>query len=541
MNQFSITVLRLSGVLFACLAIGACQPETTVVDQGAAEQQAEPTGETRVDSTPTYRVAVMRFQQETCTFCLGGDAPTEDWTVLGPLLSGGALLQSGNYLRGFTQQARDYGDIELITLTSPGSLFGGSSRSWSTEESFNTFMDQMIAELRAAGPVDGLYMAVHGALAVRNIPRPEAEMARRFREVVGPEVPIAASFDLHGNEDEEFMRWADFSMVTKRYPHYDAYLQGQRAARALHMTMAGDYVPTTATRNTGILTPTVVQWTGAGSSSMIMERARRWEVREPGVFVSVFYGFPWSDVPDLGATIHVMTNNDQALADEIAKDMDDFFWRVRDDFVNINIPYADTAAQQVVEAIANGEVPIAVGDYSDRPGDATHITRAFDAAGIGNVIYGAITSPDTLERMRSSELQVGDSFDDLVGGYTESGGNPVRIQGRVEYVGPWRSYDYVGVVSYGDNNLVYIVPAYTQITDPNSFAVGSIDPNDYDVFVVKSRVHFRRGFDETGFAEFITLVQAPEPYFGTTFLDALEYENIDINNFYPYGTPAHRR
>ena len=63
-----------------------------------------------------------------------------------------------------------------------------------------------------------------------------------------------------------------------------------------------------------------------------MERARRWEAREPDVFVSVFYGFPWSDVPDVGATIHVMTNDDQALADEIADDMSDFIWRHREAF-----------------------------------------------------------------------------------------------------------------------------------------------------------------------------------------------------------------
>ena len=62
----------------------------------------------------------------------------------------------------------------------------------------------------------------------------------------------------------------------------------------------------------------------------IMERARRWESRERDVYVSVFYGFPWADVPDVGATVQVMTNNDQELADTIADDMSDFIWRVRE-------------------------------------------------------------------------------------------------------------------------------------------------------------------------------------------------------------------
>jgi len=61
------------------------------------------------------------------------------------------------------------------------------------------------------------------------------------------------------------------------------------------------------------------------------------------------------------------------------------------------------------------------------------------------------------------------------------------------------------------------------------------------VFVVKSRVHFRRGFDETGYAKTIIVVEAPEPFVGTTFLDALPYEHVDLEEHYPYGVPAHRR
>lgn len=488
----------------------------------------------------SFRVAVIKFQQETCTFCPGGDAPTEDWTVLGPLLSGDDLFDADGYIRGFVRQAEDYGDMELIGLTSPNRLFGGSSRSWSTEESFDTFVGTMIEELQAAMPIDGVYLALHGALAVRNIPRPEAEIARRFREVLGPDIPIAGSFDLHGNEDEEFLEWADFSMVTKRFPHYDAGLQGERAARALHRTMSGTYTPTTATRKPGVITPTVLQWTGASPAVDIMERARRWEARVPDAFVSVFFGFPWSDVPDVGATVQVMTNGDQALADEIADDMNDFIWRVREDFANVYLPPPDEAAQVVAAALADGGGPVAVGDYSDRPGDATHITRAFDAAGVGKVLYGGITSPATLDSLQNAGAEVGDGFSSAIGGTTPSGGEPYPIDGTIAYVGPWSGYDFTAVVEYGDGNAVFLVPAYTQKMYPEDFEVGSIDPANYDVFVVKSRVHFRRGFDETGFASHIVLVQAPGPFVGTTHLDALPYEHVDLTTLFPYGTPPGR-
>lgn len=516
----SMRSMRRPTLLLVLLAAGACSA-------GSPE-------------AATFRVAVAKFQHETCTFCPGGDVTVEDWTRLGPPLSGEELLRSDGFIRGFAAQAGDYGDMELVGLTSPDDVFGGSSRAWNTKETFDHFLDGMIEELRAAMPVDGVYLALHGAMGVRDVPRPEAEIARRFREVVGPDVPIAATFDLHGNEDEAFLAQADFSFVTKRYPHYDARLQGQRAALALHRVMSGSYAPTTATRKPGVITPTVLQWTGASPSMEIMERARRWEAREPDAFVSVFYGFPWTDVPDVGATIQVMTNDDQELADRIADDMSDFVWRVREPFANGRLPLPGEAARIVRGAIRGGRVPVAVGDHSDRPGDATHILRAFEAADIDKVLYGAITSSAVLDTLQARGAQAGDSFDMAIGGTTESGGRPYPIRGTVAYVGPWAGYDYTAAVAFGAGNMVILVPAYTQITAPERFDVGPVDPADFDVFVVKSRVHFRRGFDETGFAKTIVVVEAPEPYVGTTFLDALPYEHADLSHLYPYGTPEGR-
>jgi microcystin degradation protein MlrC len=220
--------------------------------------------------------------------------------------------------------------------------------------------------------------------------------------------------------------------------------------------------------------------------------------------------------------------------------MSDFIWRVREDFALGRLPLPDDAARTVKEAVAAGQVPVAVGDHSDRPGDATHILRAFEAAGITRVLYGAISSPAVLEELQGAGAAAGQAFDAEIGGTTESGGTPFRVQGRLEYVGPWAGYDYTAAVSFGDGNLVILTPAYTQITDPGRFSVGPVDPDDYQVFVVKSRVHFRRGFDETGFAKSIVVVEAPGPFVGTTFLDALPYEFADLSLMYPYGAPAGR-
>ncbi|HSG48376.1 MAG TPA: MlrC C-terminal domain-containing protein, partial [Longimicrobiales bacterium] len=232
--------------------------------------------------------------------------------------------------------------------------------------------------------------------------------------------------------------------------------------------------------------------------------------------------------------------DDQALADEIADDMSDFMWRVREDFAVGRLPFPDSAAKVVRAAIRDGAVPVAVGDHSDRPGDATHVLRSFQANGIEKVLYGTITSPATLTALRNAGVRPGDAFVGEIGGFTPSGGEPYPITGTVEYFGQGFSYPDVAVISFGDGNAVIVTPAYTQITDPDGFRRVGLEPADFDVFVVKSRVHFRRGFDETGFAKTIVVVEAPGPFVGTTFLNALPYENVDLTTLYPYGTPPGR-
>ncbi|MEM9986904.1 MAG: M81 family metallopeptidase, partial [Bacteroidota bacterium] len=449
-----------------------------------------------------HKVAVVRYLHETCTFCPGGDSEIDDWMRGGGIKEGEELLSSNSYIRGFARRSRDFGDVELIGVRSPIGVFGGSSRSWNSEESFDHFMGMIIEDLEKNMPLDGVYLALHGAMATRNIPRPEAEIAKRVRAVVGDEVPIVATFDLHGNEDEEFLKWADGAFVTKRYPHYDSYLQGERAAHYLRQIMKGKYKPTNATRKPGIITATVVQWTGQSPSMDIMERARRWEARNPDVFVNVFYGFPWSDVPDVGTTIEVMTNNDQVLADSIADDMNEYCWRVRKEFANRKYPMPDEAARNTVAAIKAGATPVALGNYSDRPGDATWILKELLANKVQGILYSALRDEKVLEALVKAEAKVGDSFDMPVGGFTgPQAGTPIQLTGTIKYFGPAWDYERVAAIELTGNNLVIIVPAYTQILYPSQFAFGGINPEDYQVFVVNSRVHFRRGFDETGYAK----------------------------------------
>ena len=129
-----------------------------------------------------------------------------------------------------------------------------------------------------------------------------------------------------------------------------------------------------------------------------------------------------------------------------------------------------------------------------------------------------------------------------VGGFAApSSGAPVQIDGTLTYLGEAFGYPHVATVDFGDRNTLIITPALKQVIWTEEVEFGPIDPDDYDMFVVKSRVHFRRGFDETGYADTIILVDAPGPFVGTNALDALQYENVTLTDYYPYGTPRDRQ
>src|SRR5215510_7019579 len=304
--------------------------------------------------TEAIRVAVLNFAHETVTF-LPNDTTLDDFVYDGSPARGEALLawEPRSYMGGFVKVAREHAGVELVGIESPLWPKTGTGSGWITNEAYETFLGKMLAALKAEGAFDGVYLCLHGAMAVRGVARPEADIARRVRDVVGRKAFIAATFDLHGNEDEEFLKYADLAFCVKYFPHYDAYLQGERAARTLVRAIRGDYVPAHAVVKVPIISPSAVQWTGASPWMDLVQRALVWEAREPDAYVNIFFGFPYADVPDVGMTIQAMTNGDAALARHIVDDIGDWAWRRREALVGA--AKVDTIAEGVAlakEAVA---------------------------------------------------------------------------------------------------------------------------------------------------------------------------------------------
>jgi microcystin degradation protein MlrC len=489
---------------------------------------------------PPIRIAVLQFSHETVTF-LKNDTTVEDFTYPGSPAQGEALLKSdhGSYMGGFVQVAREYEAVELVGIESPLFPRTGSASGWVTEQAYETFVGRMIAGLEAEGPFDGVYLCVHGAMAARGVARPEAELARRVRRAVGPKAFIAATFDPHGNEDEAFLRHADMAFTVKYFPHYDGHLQGERAARCLVRAIRGDYQPTHATVKVPIISPTVLQWTGASPWMDLVQRALTWEAREPDAYVNVFFGFPWSDVPDVGMTIQVLTDGDPALAMKIADDMALWAWRRRKELLTTarihSIPDGVALARQ---AVTRGDTPVVLADHSDRSGYATWLLKEIIAQELSNTLIATVTDAAAIATLRARGVKAGDAFDMAVGGLADpSAGEPVRITGTVLKTVE-RSGQFWVCVRFGRDNVLVITPYLVQIIEPSTLGAIGLDPHAFKVIAIKSRVHFRRGFDDSGFAKTILLVEPTQPFLGTVRLDALPYRNVDLKNYYPYGDPT---
>ena len=493
-----------------------------------------------------FRVAVAGFSHETCTFC--PTPTTVEAFERGGVSRGQAVLDNTrgipSYINGFISVADQEPEMELVGIVDASDAWGGSSGSWITKEAFDKYTGEIVAGLREQGPFDGVLLALHGAMAAEEFPKAEAEIVRRVREVVGEEVPIMVTYDLHGNEDEDIAKYADAVFFVTTYPHVTSQEAGETAARTMIRTLRGEVRPTMAIRKPGVMTPSLYQGTDFSPGKDIMERAREWERREPNVVaVTVGFGFAYADVPDVGATVIAVTNNDQALADRIAQDMSDYIWSVREPFAGKQVPKTREGVAQAIAAAREGKTPVVIADHADRLGDATHVLKELIDQGASNFAVATIADERTISQLQSRGSRVGDTVTVEVGAGTghQLAGKPVRISGRLEFLGEGRytatgpmgrggtqNPGTVAVIGFGDNNHVILTPTLHQVLDDGIFTAVGLSLDDLDIVALKSRVHMRAFYDDRAGA----IVEVDAPGLGPADLGQLEYKNIP-RDIYP--------
>ncbi len=475
------------------------------------------------------RIAVAEFWHETRTFS-PYTTTIEDFEFYGPPTTDFLDTDRG-FIGGFKTMIKELGNAKLIGMTSPNYPGGDETGGWVTRKAFDKYTNLIIRDLKAAEPLDGVYLSLHGGMAVSGIPKAEAEIVRRIRKIVG-EIPIIVTIDLHGNEDHELADAADAVLALKRVPHYDTDLQGERAARLLMRCIRGQYKPVMATRKPGVIVASVFQATDISPGMEIMERARKWENRQHDVYVSVAMGYAYSDVPEAGVTVMVVTNDDQALADSIADDMSNYIWKIRKELAGKKQPTLSEGVKHAIKAANRGETPVLIADHSDRTGASTHILGELIKRGARNFCIATLRDDKAIMKI-TSKHKLGDKIRIKVGGYIgEFAGNPVSIKGKIEFLGEYHNKP-IAVIRFGKSNRIILTNEKMQVTNVEIFKAVGIDFSALDIIVVKSSTSFRRGFQETGIAKTIVLIDTPGD--GPADLSILPFKNIPEKSYPIYN------
>ena len=187
-----------------------------------------------------------------------------------------------------------------------------------------------------------------------------------------------------------------------------------------------------------------------------------------------------------------------------------------------------------IAAARAGQTPVVIADHADRTGNSTHILEALIRQEANNFCIATIADKKCIDEI-VAEAAIGESVTVDVGGYADRfAGKPVSIAGTVEYLGDYEHFDTIAVLRFGDNNRVIVTPQLHQVTTPEIFETLGIDIAECDIISLKSRVHFRRGFHETGLAG--AIIEIDTPGLGPADLTTLEYKNVPKDLYPIYRT-----
>lgn len=471
---------------------------------------------------PAPRIAVGGFQHETNTFA---PMPTRwaDFQEPGAwpaYTEGGALFELSGLNLPFAGFIDAAGDCDLVPLLWTAAEPGGVVE----QATFDRIAGRMVELIRAAGPLDAIYLDLHGAMVTEDHPDGEAELLRRIRHAVGPDLPIAVSLDLHGNMSRAFFERASCVTIYRTYPHIDMAETGARAQALLARLLDRGRPFARAWRQLDYIVPITAQ-------STRREPAGRLYGMLPGMAgagvasVDFVLGFPPADIPDNGCSVFAY-GDDQAAVDRAADAMLQALAGAEGAFRNPLTPAAD-AVREAMRLSAAAARPVVIADPQDNPGagavgDTTGLLRALLDEGARGAALSMLWDPDAAAQAHAAgqgaeiELSLG-------GRHPEIGGPPVRARAVVEslsdgvfkFTGPM----FGGVTAHlgasaclrliHDRAEVRVVVGSNrcQNADLAMFRAYGVDPLAQKILVVKSAVHFLGDYEPV--AETVIFAEAP--------------------------------
>jgi microcystin degradation protein MlrC len=451
-----------------------------------------------------YRVAIASLMQESNSF---SPLPTTIETFRSYYLHRGDEILSGfggarTEVPGFLSLLGEAGATAVPLVAAYAAASGAVTRA-----AFDEVVGDIERRLREAGPVDGVLLALHGALVVEDQPDGDGEIIERVRRLVPQKIPIGVSLDLHGHITPLMLQPNVFHVGYREYPHIDMFETGERTARLLLDTLSGRHRPQMALAKRPMIVSAVCARTTDGALRPVVERARQMEMEGAVLHASLFPVQPWIDVPDLGFAALICAD-DAKLARRAANELADMAWDARYEF--------DPSLTQLDDAIGialSSEGLTVVSDAGDAPtggsaADSTAVLEALIAAGADKsprLTYLTLCDPRAVQESVTAGvgaevvLSVGHCF-------SVRDGPPFRIRGVVRSLsdGVYRMRDAgahgmeiqmgpTAVIGVGSISLL-LRSRPSMEWDTAMYLSQGLEIRDAALVFVKSPSHFRSGF-----------------------------------------------
>lgn len=453
------------------------------------------------------RIVLAGFQHETNTFASstadleafrqGGGWPGICHGDAIPGTLKGANIPAAGFLEEASAEAAD-----IVCTT-----WAAASPSAHVEKDVYEEISQRILKgIEAALPVDGVYLDLHGAMVAQHYDDGEGELLSRVRRVVGKDVPVVASLDLHANVTEQMLHEATALVCYRTYPHVDMADTGKKAFKLLWKCMNGK-APSMSFRRLPFLLPTCWQSTMMEPAKSIYEDFETLEAATRIDSLSFAMGFPAADFLECTPVVWAYAN-DAAQSQAITDKMVERIMRVAEQFAG-RLYDPDEAVAYAIAESEKATRPIVIADAQDNPGagadsDTTGILRELLKQG-ATAALGLIVDPESAQA--AHEAGEGNTVLLALGGKSNvKGDSPLIAEFLVETLsdGCFAAVgDYYGgcMMALGpsaclviDNIRVVVTTHKAQMADRAMFSFVGITPEQQKILVVKSSAHFRADF-----------------------------------------------
>ena len=388
---------------------------------------------------------------------------------------------------------------------------------------FEELLDTFERRLTAALPVDGVYFCAHGAAITTEEDDPEGVLFERIRNIVGPDVPVVATFDLHANVSDRMVDTIDAFIGYRTNPHLDVRERGAEAAAVMQELLAGTKTERVRLR-LPIVPPTVTLLTAAGPYAEMIELGQR--KKTPAIMnVSVMGGFAYADTAKNGLSVIVTARGDRQAAAALATEIARYGWDNRSRFYP-KLTALDEAVQKALAAARDPSLPaLAFADVADNPGgggrgNTMFLLRGFAEAGVKGALFGVIYDPPLAAEAHRHGMHY--NFDahfnrEETTKFSEPWSAPARVAAlhdgncvgrRGIYAGTRLALGPCAALAIGGITVI-VVSHRVQCADPVFFEMMGLDIGKARSVAVKSRGHFRGGFDEFFGPEQIVEVDLP--------------------------------